>query len=247
MVGDSRACRVSNGASAGQACGEGVHGRRLTPRVDSAPITMSTRKAPSDTPHPRGVLRPLEAPRPVVLRAPGCRTQPVRRDVPALVLHRRAWPDQRERGLLSAPGRRSARSTTTCCGVASDRSPSRRVAQLSARRGGTVTRYEDVALTAVASADMEQARRFVASELGPLAEQDDDMQRLAATLRVYLEEHSSARNSPGRSSEPRSATCFQDPADVPAFDSGRITRAFGRVPRGGRRGRGAHSRARVLW
>jgi hypothetical protein len=66
-----------------------------------------------------------------------------------------------------------------------------------------VTRYEDVALTAVASADMEQARRFVASELGPLAEQDDDMQRLAATLRVYLEEHSSARNSPGRSSEPR--------------------------------------------
>jgi DNA-binding PucR family transcriptional regulator len=74
----------------------------------------------------------------------------------------------------------------------------RRVAQLSGRRGGSVTRYEDVALTALTSADMDLARRFVARELGPLAEQDDDTQRLAATLRVYLEEHCSPRRSAQR-------------------------------------------------
>jgi DNA-binding PucR family transcriptional regulator len=45
---------------------------------------------------------------------------------------------------------------------------------------------------------MELARRFVASELGPLAEQDDDTQRLAATLRVYLEEHASPRRAAQR-------------------------------------------------
>jgi DNA-binding PucR family transcriptional regulator len=61
-----------------------------------------------------------------------------------------------------------------------------------------VTRYEDVALTAVASADMDLARDFVARELGPLAEQDDDTVRLAATLRVYLEERASPRRTAQR-------------------------------------------------
>jgi DNA-binding PucR family transcriptional regulator len=74
----------------------------------------------------------------------------------------------------------------------------RRVAQLAKSRAGSVTRYEDVALTAVASVDMDLAGRFVARELGPLAEQDDDTVRLAATLRVY----SRSRPAPG---EPPSA------------------------------------------
>jgi DNA-binding PucR family transcriptional regulator len=74
----------------------------------------------------------------------------------------------------------------------------RRVARLSGRRGGTVTRYVDVALTAVASVDLELARDFVARELGPLAAQDDDTVRLAATLRVYLEEHASPRRTAQR-------------------------------------------------
>jgi hypothetical protein len=74
----------------------------------------------------------------------------------------------------------------------------RRVARLSGRRGGTVTRYVDVALTAVASVDLELARDFVARELGPLAGQDDDTVRLAATLRVYLEEHASPRRTAQR-------------------------------------------------
>jgi PucR C-terminal helix-turn-helix domain/GGDEF-like domain len=74
----------------------------------------------------------------------------------------------------------------------------RRVARLSGRRGGTVTRYVDVALTAVASVDLDLARDFVARELGPLAGNDDDSLRLAATLRVYLEEHASPRRTAQR-------------------------------------------------
>jgi DNA-binding PucR family transcriptional regulator len=74
----------------------------------------------------------------------------------------------------------------------------RRVARLSGRRPGTVTRYPDVALTALASVDLDLAREFVAAELGPLAAQDDDTVRLAATLRVYLEEHASPRRTAQR-------------------------------------------------
>jgi len=59
-------------------------------------------------------------------------------------------------------------------------------------------RYEDVSLTALASVDPELARDFVARELGPLAERDDDTARLAATLRVYLEEQASPRRTAQR-------------------------------------------------
>ena len=67
----------------------------------------------------------------------------------------------------------------------------RRVAQLTRRRAGSVTRYDDVALAALASADVEHAREFVARELGQLAADDDHSLRLTATLRVYLEENMS--------------------------------------------------------
>lgn len=67
----------------------------------------------------------------------------------------------------------------------------RKVAQLTRRRAGSVTTYDDVALAALASADVEQARGFVASELGPLGAHDDNARRLSATLRVYLEENMS--------------------------------------------------------
>jgi DNA-binding PucR family transcriptional regulator len=67
----------------------------------------------------------------------------------------------------------------------------RRVAQLTHRRPGSVTAYDDVALAALASADVEHAREFVAAELGQLAADDDHSRRLTATLRVYLEENMS--------------------------------------------------------
>jgi PucR C-terminal helix-turn-helix domain/GGDEF-like domain len=67
----------------------------------------------------------------------------------------------------------------------------RRVARLTSRRPGSITRYDDVALAALATADVEHAREFVAAELGALAAVDDHSRRLTATLRVYLEENMS--------------------------------------------------------
>jgi DNA-binding PucR family transcriptional regulator len=61
-----------------------------------------------------------------------------------------------------------------------------------------VVRYRDVGLTALASIDPVLARAFVAEELGPLAEPSDEMRRLAATLRVYLEERASPRRAARR-------------------------------------------------
>ena len=67
----------------------------------------------------------------------------------------------------------------------------RRVAQLTRRRPGSVTPYDDVALASLASADVGHAKEFVATELGRLAADDDQSRRLTATLRVYLEENMS--------------------------------------------------------
>lgn len=67
----------------------------------------------------------------------------------------------------------------------------RRVATLAARRPGTVTRFDRVGLVAMATADVDLARAFVTRELGALAGDDDLAHRLAATLRVFLEESAS--------------------------------------------------------
>jgi transposase-like protein len=74
----------------------------------------------------------------------------------------------------------------------------RRVARLTGRRPGSVTRYDDIALTALASIDVDLAREYVARELGPLAGDDDESARLAGTLRVYLEERASPRHTAQR-------------------------------------------------
>jgi hypothetical protein len=67
----------------------------------------------------------------------------------------------------------------------------RRIAELAARPAGTVTLYARVALAAIATADLDRARVFVRRELRGLAADDDLTTRLTATLRIYLEEHSS--------------------------------------------------------
>jgi DNA-binding PucR family transcriptional regulator len=67
----------------------------------------------------------------------------------------------------------------------------RRVAQLTRQRPGTVTQYDTVALAALASTDVGEAREFVRAELGQLLGDDDQSIRLSATLRVYLEENMS--------------------------------------------------------
>jgi hypothetical protein len=67
----------------------------------------------------------------------------------------------------------------------------RRIARLIRRPRGSITLYEEVVLSALASLDLEQARGFVTAELGPLTGTDDHTVRLSATLRVYLEENMS--------------------------------------------------------
>jgi DNA-binding PucR family transcriptional regulator len=62
---------------------------------------------------------------------------------------------------------------------------------LTQQRAGTVTQYDTVALAALASADVGEARAFVRAELGQLLGDDDQSVRLSATLRVYLEENMS--------------------------------------------------------
>ena len=46
-----------------------------------------------------------------------------------------------------------------------------------------------MALAALASTDVREAREFVRAELGKLVGDDDQSLRLSATLRVYLEEN----------------------------------------------------------
>jgi DNA-binding PucR family transcriptional regulator len=69
----------------------------------------------------------------------------------------------------------------------------RRVWALS-RSSRKVTHYGRVALTAITTADPDQARMFVTQTLGDLAADDDAARRLSSTALLYLEENA----SPGR-------------------------------------------------
>jgi transposase-like protein len=67
----------------------------------------------------------------------------------------------------------------------------RRVTQLARRATGSVVRYGDVALTGLLTHDVAEAQRFAARELGELGAETDASRRIAATVRVFLEEGSS--------------------------------------------------------
>lgn len=66
-----------------------------------------------------------------------------------------------------------------------------RIARLAGRPVGSVTRYNNVSLRAIATVDIQQARAFVRRELGRLGSTDETTRRLAATLRAYLDENGS--------------------------------------------------------
>lgn len=74
----------------------------------------------------------------------------------------------------------------------------RRVARLSGRAAPGLVRYADVALLALLTQDAEQARRFAAAVLGPLAGGEEAMRKLADTLLVALEEQGSPRRAAAR-------------------------------------------------
>jgi len=74
----------------------------------------------------------------------------------------------------------------------------RRVAVLTGRRHGAIVKYDHVALAAIATADLQQAGAFGVRELASLGGDTDEALCLAATLRIYLEEGSSARRAAKR-------------------------------------------------
>lgn len=98
---------------------------------------------------------------------------------------------------LVAFGTRSRR-TDGFCRSHREAMHTRRVARLAGRRPGSVIRFPDVALTALSSLDLDLARDFVAHELGGLTADDDATRRVAATLRVYLEESGNRRKTAQR-------------------------------------------------
>ncbi len=67
----------------------------------------------------------------------------------------------------------------------------RRVASMVLSRGEALTRYRDIAVAALGTADRDHALAFVTRVLGPLAADDETTYRLAMTLAVYLDENSS--------------------------------------------------------
>ncbi|RUP05092.1 MAG: PucR family transcriptional regulator [Mycobacterium sp.] len=73
----------------------------------------------------------------------------------------------------------------------SEAANARRVASLLGARADVVTRYRDIAVTALASCDAELAEAFVHRVLGPLAADDEATFRVATTLSVYLQENRS--------------------------------------------------------
>jgi DNA-binding PucR family transcriptional regulator len=66
-----------------------------------------------------------------------------------------------------------------------------RIARLAGRHEGSVTRFNDISLRSLATANMDQACSFVARELGSLGATDETTRRLAATVRTYLDENGS--------------------------------------------------------
>jgi hypothetical protein len=67
----------------------------------------------------------------------------------------------------------------------------KRVASLAERAPSGCISFGSVALDSLLTHDLEEARRFVNSEIGPLMEDSDASRRMAATLEVFLQEESS--------------------------------------------------------
>jgi len=74
----------------------------------------------------------------------------------------------------------------------------RRVASLVAPEKGPLTRYRDVAVAALCTADGDHAAAFVSGVLGSLAANDEVTYRLAMTLAVYLRENRSRTRAAAR-------------------------------------------------
>ena len=130
----------------------------------------------------------------------GCQSSLV---MPASTLVTWAWlgfhaaPDEQRMAALPEPRRADCISLAVgepANGIAGFRSSlsealgARRIAKLAKTRAGTVTRWGNVAILGLLSADAERARQFVTRELAPLDADNDAMARLRATLGIYFRE-----------------------------------------------------------
>lgn len=73
-----------------------------------------------------------------------------------------------------------------------------RVAELARRPPGSLTRYDQVAIAAVCSADADSCRAFVRTELGALAADDDAARQVRATLEAFFASNSNFRATAAR-------------------------------------------------
>ncbi|HTK63469.1 MAG TPA: helix-turn-helix domain-containing protein [Pseudonocardia sp.] len=73
-----------------------------------------------------------------------------------------------------------------------------RVAELARRGPGTLTRYDQVAIAAVCSADADSCRRFIRTELGALGADDDATGQIRATLEEFFAANSNFRATAAR-------------------------------------------------
>lgn len=73
-----------------------------------------------------------------------------------------------------------------------------RVAELARRGPGTLTRYDQVAIAAVCSADADSCRTFIRTELGTLAADDETTRQVRATLETFFAANSNFRATAAR-------------------------------------------------
>jgi DNA-binding PucR family transcriptional regulator len=66
---------------------------------------------------------------------------------------------------------------------------------MTARNRGRVSNFADVALASLLEQNREAADEFIRDELGPLAEDTEDMRTLRRTVARYLAEHRSPRRA----------------------------------------------------
>ena len=102
--------------------------------------------------------------------------EPQKADVPSQVLDELQIRRRRPPELASAIGE-PARGIRAFRASRAEALEAQRIARMAGPREGGITRYRDIGVRALATADVDQARAFVARELGALASADETTRR----------------------------------------------------------------------
>jgi hypothetical protein len=85
----------------------------------------------------------------------------------------------------------------------------KRVASLNQRPSSSCMTFTNLALDALLTQDLDEARRFVQNELGPLVDDSDANRRLTATLEVFYQEESSYVRAARRLGIHENTVCYR--------------------------------------